>query len=135
MIIFRLFIANFLWPQAWLLYIVSMIVGFGAAIIWTAQGYYLTICSNEKTMGRNSGLFWTLFQCSLLFGNIFVYVYFKDMTGEDIPHSTRTITYIVLTIVGTIGIVTMFFLGSPKSLRSEEQDDQQGSFDVLQSIS
>ncbi|KAH9413623.1 DUF895 domain membrane protein [Dermatophagoides pteronyssinus] len=129
-----LFIANFLWPQAWLLYIVSMIVGFGAAIIWTAQGYYLTICSNEKTMGRNSGLFWTLFQCSLLFGNIFVYVYFKDMTGEDIPHSTRTITYIVLTIVGTIGIVTMFFLGSPKSLRSEEQDEQQGSFDVLQSI-
>ena len=59
----RIFIASFLKPMVWSLYMGSALVGFGAAIIWTAQGNFLTINSDEDTIGRNSGIFWALLQC------------------------------------------------------------------------
>lgn len=53
---------SFLWPTNWLLYSVSALLGVGAAIIWTAQGAFLSKCSDESTMSRNSGLFWAMLQ-------------------------------------------------------------------------
>lgn len=130
---YLIFVANFLWPQTWLLYLASVIIGLGAAIIWNAEGYYLTLCSNEETMPRHTGIFWTLFQFSQLFGNIFVAVYFKDISENTIPSHTRMITYAVLTVVGFIGIVTMFFMGKPQSQQYDE-DDRQSISEVLRSI-
>lgn len=50
------------------------------AVIWTAQGNYLTENSTEETMGRNSGLFWAMLQGSLLFGNLF---FFLELEGVE----------------------------------------------------
>jgi hypothetical protein len=58
-----LFIASFLWPHTWLLYLVSVVVGLGAALIWTGQGNYLTLMSDDATITRNSGIFWAMLQC------------------------------------------------------------------------
>lgn len=60
---FRIFIASFLSPATWALYLVSVIIGLGASIIWTGQGVYLTHNSDDSTMSRNSGIFWALLQC------------------------------------------------------------------------
>ncbi|ROT84817.1 putative UNC93-like protein MFSD11 [Penaeus vannamei] len=76
-----IFIASFLWPQTWLLYLSSVLIGVGAALIWTGQGNYLTLMSERDTIARNSGIFWALFQSSLLFGNIFVFYMFM---GKDV---------------------------------------------------
>lgn len=50
-------------PKTWVLYAVSGVLGFGAAIIWTAQGKYLTDNSDNLTIARNAGMFWGIFQC------------------------------------------------------------------------
>ena len=33
------------------------------SVIWVGQGNFLTINSDTKTMGRNSGIFWALLKC------------------------------------------------------------------------
>lgn len=48
--------------MTWSYYSVSILVGIGAALLWTAQGVYLTVNSDDSTISRNSGIFWTLFQ-------------------------------------------------------------------------
>lgn len=65
--IFRLFILNFLLPKTWLLYLASVIIGVGAALIWTGQGNYLTLNSRASTISRNSGVFWALLQLRYVF--------------------------------------------------------------------
>lgn len=94
------FIASFLWPKTELLYTVSALVGFGAALIWTGQGTYLTQNSDSDTMSRNAGLFWAIFQCSLFIGNLFVYFTFL---GSEIDASTRNTVFGVLTAVAVLG--------------------------------
>lgn len=93
----------------------SVLVGLGAAIIWTAQGAYLTEVSSANNESRNSGLFWALFQGSMLFGNLFVYFTFAG--SSEITNDLRLIVYGTLTAVGILGALLMLFL--PRAL---EQD-------------
>lgn len=95
-----IFIASFLLAQTELLYAVSAIIGFGAALIWTGQGTYLTQNSDPDTMSRNAGIFWAIFQCSLFIGNLFVYFTFS---GPTISASTRNTVFWVLTGVAILG--------------------------------
>lgn len=53
---------TFLFPKTWLLYTASAVLGAGAALIWTGQGSYLSRCSNETNISRNSGIFWAMLQ-------------------------------------------------------------------------
>ncbi len=48
--------------MTWSYYIVSILVGIGAALLWTGQGVYLAINSDDLTISQNSGIFWALFQ-------------------------------------------------------------------------
>ena len=48
--------------MTWSYYVVSILVGIGAAMLWTAQGVYLTNNSDDSTISRNTGIFWALFQ-------------------------------------------------------------------------
>lgn len=99
-----LFIASFLYPRTDFLYIASVIVGVGGALVWTGQGTFLTINSADETMSRNSGLFWAIFQSSLFLGNIFVYCVFTD---EQISADRRNLTFKVLTGVSIIGLAVL----------------------------
>ena len=84
---YSLFIAQLTWPNNYLLYGASALIGVGAAMIWVAQGNFLTLNSDEETMERNSGVFWAMLQCSMLIGNTFVYFVF--LGEDDISQSTR----------------------------------------------
>ena len=48
--------------MTWSYYLVSILLGIGGAILWTAEGAYLALISDEMTVSRNAGLFWALFQ-------------------------------------------------------------------------
>ncbi|XP_018015968.1 UNC93-like protein MFSD11 isoform X1 [Hyalella azteca] len=110
---YTLFIASFLWPHTWLLYLVSVVVGLGAALIWTGQGNYLTLMSDDVTITRNSGIFWSMLQCSMVFGNIFVFVKFRGQ--EVISADTRFVVFISLTAVSVAGTLVLLLLPKPGS--------------------
>lgn len=54
--------ASFFVPHVALLYGCSVVLGAGAALIWTGQGMYLSQCSSGDTISRNSGIFWAMLQ-------------------------------------------------------------------------
>ncbi|KAM5135145.1 UNC93-like protein MFSD11 [Mantella aurantiaca] len=76
-IFYSAYIAMFIQPYTWSFYTLSVLIGIAAAVLWTAQGTCLTINSDDKTIGRNSGIFWALLQFSMLFGNLYIYVAWK----------------------------------------------------------
>ncbi|XP_077979841.1 UNC93-like protein MFSD11 [Glandiceps talaboti] len=115
---YALFIAGFLKPMEWSLYLTSVLVGIGAAVIWTAQGNFLTINSDTDTIGRNSGIFWALLQCSLFFGNLFVF--FKFQGESTITDQTRYTVYVVLLVVACIGILLFVLLRNRRTSDSED---------------
>ncbi|KAK7791075.1 hypothetical protein R5R35_000500 [Gryllus longicercus] len=105
---YALFIASFLIPQTWLLYVASCVIGFGAAVIWTGQGNYLTLNSDSNTIARNSGIFWAMLQASMFLGNLFVYIKFQGKTHID--SETRLLVFIVLIVLAGVGIVFLLIL-------------------------
>ncbi|XP_064600722.1 UNC93-like protein MFSD11 [Liolophura sinensis] len=107
-VMYFLFILQFLKPMTWALYTGSVLVGFGAAILWTGQGNFLTINSDTETVGRNSGIFWALLQCSLLFGNLYSYLTLRG--NFDIPVSERTKLFLGLSGACGLGILTLVLL-------------------------
>lgn len=42
----------------------SVLCGFGQGLLWTAEGFYISMCSNEKNKGMYFSLFWSIFQLS-----------------------------------------------------------------------
>lgn len=102
---YSLFIANFFFHETWCLYVASCLIGFGASLFWAGQGNFLTINSDSDTMSRNSGVFWALLQCSLLFGNVFVY--FKFQGKSEIDEHTRFIVFGVLLGISFLGLVML----------------------------
>ncbi|XP_050719107.1 UNC93-like protein MFSD11 isoform X3 [Eriocheir sinensis] len=128
-ITYIIFIVGFLWPHTVILYLTSVLVGAGAALIWTGQGNYLTLMSTQKTISRNSGIFWAMLQSSMLFGNLFVFYQFM---GKDlIDQHTRMVVFLALTVVGVIGVGIMCFLPKPGSEGGGRADDLGGPFDAL----
>ncbi|PNF26549.1 UNC93-like protein MFSD11 [Cryptotermes secundus] len=123
-ITYCLFIASFLLPKTWLLYLASCVMGFGAAIIWTGQGNYLTLNSDSLTISRNSGIFWAMLQASMFFGNLFVYFQFQGKTHID-AH-TRLSVFIVLLIIAAVGIVFLLILRPAQSPDGEMVQKEEG---------
>lgn len=116
-ILYFVFILSFLKPMVWALYLGSVLVGIGAAILWTAQGNFLTINSDSDTVSRNSGIFWALLQCSLLFGNIYSYFVLKGST--DITDAERTKLFIGLSGAALLGVLCFLLLRKPVSTDTE----------------
>ncbi|XP_030238400.1 UNC93-like protein MFSD11 [Drosophila navojoa] len=117
---YTLFMITFLFPSTALLYVASAVLGLGASITWTGQGTYLARCSSSETISRNSGIFWALLQCSMFFGNLFVYYQFQDKTHID--KETRNLVIGVLTIVAILGIV---FLAALRFMASNAEQDNE----------
>jgi hypothetical protein len=118
---YLLFIGSFLRPMTWTLYTGSVLVGLGASVLWTAQGNYLTLNSDQDTITRNSGLFWALLQCSLLIGNLYVYIAFKG--DIDISPDMRTTLYLILSCVclgGVVLFIVLFCLRSTSEVTSPD---------------
>lgn len=110
------YIAVFIAPVTWAFYFTSALIGVGAALLWTAQGHFLVENSEASTINRNTGMFWALLQCSMLFGNL--YIYFDWNGRAEIPDSSRKNIFLSLLIASVLG--TLSFLVLRKNHHEEE---------------
>ncbi|XP_075941292.1 UNC93-like protein MFSD11 [Anarhichas minor] len=105
------YIAMFIYPYTWSFYTASVLVGIGAAVLWTAQGNVLTINSTDNTIGRNSGIFWALLQFSLFFGNLYIYCAWHGHV--HITDKDRQTVFISLTVISLVGCFLFFLIRKP----------------------
>ncbi|XP_029284054.1 UNC93-like protein MFSD11 [Cottoperca gobio] len=105
------YIAMFIYPYTWSFYTASVLVGIGAAVLWTAQGNVLAINSTDDTIGRNSGIFWALLQFSLFFGNLYIYLAWHGHV--HITDKDRQTVFISLTVISLVGCFLFFLIRKP----------------------
>lgn len=110
------YIAVFIIPSTWAFYLTSVLIGIGAAMLWTAQGHFLVENSEASTINRNTGVFWALLQCSMLFGNL--YIYFDWNGRTEISDSSRRNIFLSLLVTSVLG--TLSFLVLRQSSHEEE---------------
>jgi len=107
-VLYAQYIAQLLYPNTYLLYASAAVIGLGAPVIWTAQGNFLSLNSDDETISRNSGIVWAMLQSSIFIGNIFAYFMF---TGEEyISSSVRTTVGVVLLSITGAGVLVMLLL-------------------------
>uniref|UniRef100_A0A1A8GYD8 Major facilitator superfamily domain containing 11 n=1 Tax=Nothobranchius korthausae TaxID=1143690 RepID=A0A1A8GYD8_9TELE len=119
-LLYSAYIAVFINPFTWSFYTASVLVGIAAAVLWTAQGNVLTINSTDSTIGRNSGIFWSLMQFSLFFGNLYIYCAWHGHV--HITDKDRRTVFISLTVISLVGCFLFFLIRKPDpeaSSRSE----------------
>ncbi|XP_077590750.1 UNC93-like protein MFSD11 [Stigmatopora nigra] len=110
-LLYSAYIAVFVYPYTWSFYTASVLVGTGAAVLWTAQGNVLALNSGPSTIGRNSGIFWALLQFSLLFGNLYIFCAWHG--HEHISDKDRQTVFISLTVISLVGCFLFFLIRSP----------------------
>uniref|UniRef100_A0A673XH32 UNC93-like protein MFSD11 n=1 Tax=Salmo trutta TaxID=8032 RepID=A0A673XH32_SALTR len=116
-ILYSGYVAVFITPSTWSFYFTSVLIGIGAAMLWTAQGHFLVENSDASTINRNTGMFWALLQCSMLFGNL--YIYFDWNGRRIISDRSRKTIFIGLLVTSVLG--TLSFLALRKTLPPEEE--------------
>lgn len=110
---YALFQIGFLFLNRWYLFLSSAILGLGAAVIWTAQGKYLALNSQEETAGKHSGLFWALSQACQACGGIFLLVVFlaqNDQQHTTFKQSTVMLLYSAFSAVTLLGVIVLALL-------------------------
>ena len=111
------FIASNIKYNVWTLYISSFFLGFGAALLWTAQGVYVTLSINKyeqvnglpqsSTVGFINGIFFGLFQLHQIIGNLIVSILFRLKFHQ-------WIIFTVMTAIAGCGTLGLVFLRSIK---------------------
>lgn len=107
-IMFVMYVLSFFHPENILVYVTACFCGFGISLLWTASGIFLTMASNEKTITRNSGIFWAVMHFSIVVGNIFVFYELKDVVVLD--RQTRAFVYTTFALVASASIPIFFGL-------------------------
>jgi len=98
-----------LYPRMYTLIPASVLIGWGASILWTAQGAYLAKNSTSKTMGYHSGVFFGLFMMNAVVGNL--------MAGTLVHfHGSTEVLVIVLFVIGVVATISFFFIPKPISV-------------------
>eukprot|EP00899_Mesostigma_viride_P021103 jgi/Mesvir1/28995/Mv17765-RA.2 len=88
----------------------SSVVGFGAGLLWVAQGIFLTKCSPTDQRGLYTGIFWGIFFCCNIFGNVASFFVFKILPVYDL--------FTMFTFQSAAGVCLLYQLVPRKGLTS-----------------
>ncbi|XP_062914791.1 UNC93-like protein MFSD11 isoform X1 [Mobula hypostoma] len=107
-VVYSGYVISFSLPMTWSIFTGSILIGFAAAVLWTAQGTFLVLNSDSNTINKDTGIFWALLQCSMLFGNLYIYLQWRDMMV--ISDDDRRILFIVLSVISLAGTAIILML-------------------------
>ncbi|XP_025209183.1 UNC93-like protein MFSD11 isoform X2 [Melanaphis sacchari] len=119
-ICYVLFLMPFFLSSTFLLYTMSALLGFGASLIWTGQGIYLTLNSDSSTISRNSGIFWAMSKMSICIGNVFMILVFCDQT--EFNKFTRILIFTVMAVVCSFGTLILMVLRPPVDAEGKKNE-------------
>ena len=130
------------------IYIFSVFIGISGGLVWVGQGTLLIINSTKATISRNTGIFYFMFESSLVVGNTFIYIVFNgekyidgkfldfynlQVTNNTAPiigdqctilDETRKISFGVLTVVSLLGSLTILGLRNVPQILEDENEDK-----------
>ncbi|KAL7720006.1 UNC93-like protein MFSD11 [Entamoeba marina] len=86
-----------------LLLLFSIFIGFGQALVWCSQGSLMTRCSKVEKRGRNSGIFFFVYQLNQIIGNCIAMI----LIHFNIEFK---LLFLILTITCLIGILPFCFI-------------------------
>eukprot|EP00899_Mesostigma_viride_P027509 jgi/Mesvir1/7943/Mv11863-RA.1 len=107
------FVAAHWWPGWTTLIPASALLGFGASLVWVAQGTYLSLAArihaglmgvpHADALAQFNGIFWGIFQSTQVFGNAISMVLLRDSGGDgkgagDAPADITSIDAAVSTL-------------------------------------
>uniref|UniRef100_A0A183BPW8 UNC93-like protein MFSD11 n=1 Tax=Globodera pallida TaxID=36090 RepID=A0A183BPW8_GLOPA len=155
------FLTGFLFINPFFLYFSSALLGLGAAVIWTAQGKYLTLNSSEQTAGKHSSLFLALTQACLSCGGLFLLAVFRatdssppsssaippvNLSSSELSPSfdrpTIKLIYGSFTGIALLGVAVLALLPPSRTKakmggeehRKNATDQEEGALDQIKSI-
>eukprot|EP00051_Salpingoeca_urceolata_P020113 m.299280 g.299280 ORF g.299280 m.299280 type:complete len:514 (-) comp19546_c0_seq7:279-1820(-) len=97
-----IFIFSFVFPSLATILAASAILGVGAAVLWTAQGVFLTRNSTEADRGRLSGVFWAMLQARLIIGNA-VALHTTGDIGQTMSADQARRFFVTMCVIGSVG--------------------------------
>ncbi|XP_018653090.1 et translation product-related [Schistosoma mansoni] len=108
---YAVYIASYIEPFEWSLYLASFVNGIGAAVLWTAQGAFITDCSTKSNLNQHFSLFWGLFQANQIVGGLYAYLSLSNI--DEISPTLRIQLYGGLLGCAVLGILLLFTLRKP----------------------
>ena len=118
---YLLFMGSLAYGSTPLILACSAVNGFGASLLWVSVGGFMTKCSTNADRGFNTGVFWSIFQMSLIIGNVVAYFMINYFTATEL--------FIVFTIIGAIGTCMLLLLApfpSPNSPAPNRVESDRG---------
>ena len=116
------FLASLITQQPTAVLIASVLTGFGASVLWVAQGNFITMSSNDSNRGRIAGMFWACMQASAIIGPALSYFLLSFLSGSQAALDTTM--YTVYTSVAAFGGILLLTLRKPVLV---DQSSIQGS--------
>ncbi|XP_055329065.1 UNC93-like protein MFSD11 isoform X2 [Paramacrobiotus metropolitanus] len=105
---FILFLVVFIRPLMVLIFIAAIVAGFGSAVLSTAGGVFMALNSDSETIGRNTGIFYGLYETSLVWGNV---GFFLIMSGSvEISTKQRYLIFAFLLSLAVFGTILVLLL-------------------------
>ena len=98
------YLASLVWLSVPLVLATSVVIGFGAAVLWIALGVHITENSTAATYATNTGLFWSIFQLNNIVGNLTTYLVISRLT------SSSTALYLGFAVVAALGTAGLLLL-------------------------
>ncbi len=90
----------------------SALLGAGSGLLWTARGLLVEELSTPSTGGRNNGIFYALFRCARIVGNLLTAVLLRK--GWGMPAVLASL--LSLSLLGSCCFLALMFMSSAPAI-------------------
>ncbi|CAD6192319.1 unnamed protein product [Caenorhabditis auriculariae] len=113
---------TFLLVHELLLYIMSVVLGFSAAILWTGHGTYIAQNSEKNNVDRNSAITLGFAQMALIVGAFFVFIVFSSTAYHDLfsPFTVK-LMFGAFSLCSLVSAILFAFIPSSSEADSKER--------------